>query len=40
MRAIKNKDIENNEIADHCWDKDHQMNWDNKKVIDCELNIA
>ena len=39
MRAVKNRDIEKNEIADHCWDKDHQMNWDNKKVIDRERNV-
>ena len=34
MRAVKNRDTYRNEIADHCWKKSHQMNWDNKKVID------
>ena len=39
MRAVRNRDIEKNEIADHCWKENHQMNWDNKKVIDRERNM-
>ena len=39
IRAVKNRDIEKNEIADHCWEKDHNMDWDSKKVIDRERNI-
>ena len=30
---------ENNEIADHCWKENHQINWDNKKVIARERNL-
>jgi len=36
MRAVRNMDIEKNEIADHCWKFNHEMNWNNKKVIDTE----
>ena len=32
-------DTEKNEIADHCWKENHQMNWYNRKVIDYERNI-
>ena len=24
------------EIADHCWKNDHEMNWEERKVIDAE----
>ena len=37
-RNIKNCDTEKNEIAKHCCDKDHIMDWKNKKVIDQEQN--
>ena len=37
MRVVKNgDDTDKNERADHCWKESHQMNWDNKKVIDRE----
>ena len=36
MRAVRNMDIEKNEIADHCWKFNHEMDWNDKKVIDTE----
>ena len=35
MRAVKNMDTDNNEIAEK---ENYQMNWDNKKVIGRERN--
>ena len=35
-RAVRNADISKNEIADHSWTKDHQFNWNEKKIIDQE----
>ena len=35
-RAVRNADTEKNEIADHSWTKDHQFNWNEKKIIDQE----
>ena len=35
-RAVKNQDVDKNEIADHCWKNDHEMNWEERKVIDAE----
>ena len=26
--------IDKNEIAKHCWEADHNFNWDQKKVLD------
>ena len=40
QRAVTNCDTEKNEIAKHCWDKDHVMDWQNKKVIDQEQNMV
>ena len=33
---MKNQDVDKNEIADHCWKNDHEMNWEERKVIDAE----
>ena len=38
-RAVKNQDVDKNEIADHCWKNDHEMNWEERKVIDAEPYI-
>ena len=34
IRAVRNADTEKNEIAHHCWTKDHRFNFDEKKIID------
>ena len=34
-RAVKNQDVDKNEIADQCWKNDHEMNWEERKVIKC-----
>lgn len=34
MRAVKNGEVEENEIADHCWP--NRMDWDNKSIVDRE----
>ena len=39
LRAVTNRDIEKNELADHSWTHDHRIDWDNKKVIDHEKNL-
>ena len=31
-RAVKNQDVDKNEIADHCWKNDHEMNWEEMKI--------
>ena len=33
-RSVRNCDCDKNEIAKHCWEEDHNFNWDQKKVID------
>ena len=33
-RSIRNCDCDKNEIAKHCWEADHNFNWDQKKVIE------
>ena len=38
MRAVKNGEIEKNEIADHCCKLDHKFNWEEKSIIDKEQN--
>ena len=40
QRAVTNCDTEKNEIAKHCWENDHVMDWQNKKVIDQEQNMV
>ena len=36
---MKNQDVDKNEIADHCWKNDHEMNWEEWKVIDASYNL-
>ena len=31
-RSVRNCDCDKNEIAKHCWEADHNFNWDQKKV--------
>ena len=33
-RSLRNCDCDKNEIAKHCWEADHNFNWDQKKVLD------
>ena len=33
-RSIRNCDCDKNEITKDCWEADHNVNWDQKKVID------
>ena len=35
-RSVRNCDCDKNEIAKHCWEADHNFNWDPKKVTDRE----
>ena len=38
-RSVRNCDCDNNEIAKHCWEADHNFSWDQKKVIDRERRL-
>ena len=38
-RSVRNWDCDKNEIAKHCWEADHNLNWDQKKVIDRESRL-
>ena len=38
-RSVRNCDCDENEIAKHCWEADHNFNWDQKKVIDRESRL-
>ena len=38
-RAVKNPDVDKNETADNCWKNDHEINWEERKVIDAEPYI-
>ena len=38
-RSVRNCDCDKNEIAQHCWEADHNFNWDQKKVIDKESRL-
>ena len=35
-RSVRNCNCDKNEIAKHCWEADHNFNWNQKKVIDKE----
>ena len=37
-RSVRNCGCDN-EIAKHCWEADHNFNWDQKKVIDRESRL-
>ena len=32
--SVKNCNCDKNKIAKHCWEANHNFNWDQKKVID------
>ena len=38
-RSVRNCDCHKNEIAKHCWEADHNFNWDQKKVTDRESRL-
>ena len=38
-RSASNCDCDNNKIAKHCWEADHNFNWDQKKVVDRESRL-
>ena len=38
-RSVRNCDCDKNGIAKHCWEADHNFNWDQKKVIDRESRL-
>ena len=38
-RSVRNCDCDKNEIAKHCWEADHDFNWDQKRVIDRESRL-
>ena len=38
-RAVKNQDVDKNEIADHCLKNNHEMNWEEWKLIDAKPYI-
>ena len=38
-RSVSNRNYDKNEIAKHCWEANHNFNWDQKKVIDRESRL-
>ena len=38
-RSVRNCDLDKNEIAKHCQEADHNLNWDQKKIIDMESRL-
>ena len=34
IKYVKNCDCESNEIVKHCWEANHNLSWDQKKVVD------
>ena len=38
-RSVRNCDCDKNEIVKHCWEADHNFNWDQKKVIERENRL-
>ena len=38
-RSVRISDIDKNEIAKHCWEADHNFNWDQERVIDRESRL-
>ena len=38
-RSVRNCDCNKNKIAKHCWEADHNLNWNQKKVIDRESRL-
>ena len=39
-RSVMNCDCDKNEIAKHCWEADHNLNWNQKKVVDRESRLT
>ena len=37
--SLRKCDCEKNEIANHCWEADHNFRWDQKKVVDRESRL-
>ena len=38
-RSVRNCDCVKNEIAKHCWEADHNFNWNQKKAIDSKSRL-
>ena len=38
-RSVRKYDCDQNETAKHCWEADHNFNWDQKKVVDGESRL-
>ena len=38
-KSVRDCDCDQNEIAKHCWEADHNFNGDQKKVIDSESRL-
>ena len=38
-RPVRNCDCDKNKIAKHCWEADHNFNWDQKKVVERECRL-
>ena len=38
-RSVRNCNCDKNEIAKHCWEADHNFNWDQEKVVDKESRL-
>ena len=39
-RYLRNCDCDKNEVAKHCWEGDHNFNWDHTKVVDRESRLV
>ena len=39
-RSVRNCNCDKNENAKHCWEANHNFNWDQKKVIDRESRLT
>ena len=38
-RSVRNWDCDKNGIANNCWEADHNLSWDQKKVLDKESSL-
>ena len=38
-RSVRHRDCKKNEIVKHCWEADHNLSWDQKKVADRESKL-
>ena len=39
MRSARNSDCEKNEVAKRYWEGDHNLSWEQKKVVDRESRL-